>query len=591
MLLTKKNKILLLLSLFTSVLISYLYILNGDFVGDDIDRIAYNPELRSFGDAIFGRLKDRPLLMFIVTFISKVFGTETLYYRLLSIILHSFVAYQIYIFFLELNENSKSQIKGELALFCAFAFALHPLNSQAITTAIQVSVLFTGLLGLLSLRYFFKGISSLKDSNFHKSIFALFLSVLFKPNLSFFPLIYLHQHKKIKAGAKTKAFILLSYIAVILLPALVYVVGKVNVQGKNSTPLTYFLVQAEVLFTYFKLMLAPYHLQFLYDFTIPKNPWASLNWIYVAAHSFIIAIAYFRLPSKLVWSLFLFFYLSFIPESSFFPIDHLAFEHRTYFSLILFILFIGSWIAHYEINESFKRLTKIMTVAVCALFIMLNQTRNAEIKTYGLWAHNTLLNSNSMIYHNYSFSVSLAKAGNFSLVEPIIRSYPKKFPGQNYEVLEDILDYYMQPEKKRMYLNKFIDYVESPKTLPVSKLFLNKILAEDFAHQNDNLDDLIRIENAFTRQLPEIMDRTDRFIETGIKANYIGLGLHLTLGQHKDAYKSKDPVGYLRTKVLLQYYFGQNFDGLQQELENELQKQPNNAILKDLLALLNLKKS
>ncbi len=587
----KKNKIFLILSLFSAILISYLYVLNGDFIGDDIDRIAYNPELKSYGEAIFGRLKDRPLLMLIVTFISQTFGTETLFYRLLSIILHSLVAYQLYTFFLELNEKSRSQIKNEVALFCAFGFALHPLNSQTITTAIQVSVLFTGLLGLISLRYFFKGISGVKDSNFQKSIFALFLSVLFKPNLSFLPLIYLHQHRKIKSNLGTKILVIFSYVFVILLPALVYLVGKVNVQGKNSTPITYFLVQSEVLFTYFKLMLAPYHLQFLYDFSIPKDPWASLNWFYVGAHALIIAIAYFKLPSKLVWSLFLFFYLSFIPESSFFPIDHLAFEHRTYFSLIFLFLFFGSWIVHYDINDSFKRLSKILSIAVCILFIMLNQTRNAEIKTYGLWAHNTLLNSSSMIYHNYSFSVALAKAGNFNLVEPIIRGYKEKYPGQNYEVLEDILDYYKQPERKNIYLDKFIDYVENPKTLQVPKLFLNKILAEDFAHQNDNLNVLIRIENAFTKQLPEIMNRTDRFIETGIKANFIGLGLHLTVGPHKESYKSKDPVGYLRTKVLLQYYFGQNFDGLRQELENELQKQPNNAILKDLLALLTLKKS
>ncbi len=587
---SKKNKILILLGLFASILLSYLYVINGDFIGDDIDRIVYNPELRSFSEAIFGRLKDRPLLMFIVTFVSQVFGTETIYYRLISILVHSLVAYQIYIFFLELNEKSKSGIKNEVALFCAFGFALHPLNSQAITTAIQISVLFTGLFGLLSIRYFFKGITGLKDSNYYKSILCLLIGILFKPNLSFLPLIFLYQHKKISAGLKSKIFIFVSYIAVIAIPALVYLVGNVNVQGKNSTPLTYFLVQSEVILTYFKLMVIPNNLQFLYDFAIPKNPWASPNWIYVAIHVLIIIAAYFKLPSRLIWSLFLFFYLSFIPESSFFPIDHLAFEHRTYFSLLLFFLFIGSWIVHYDINDSFKRLAKIFTVAVCTLFLILNQTRNAEIKTYGLWAHHTLLHSSSMIYHNFSFSVALAKAGNFSLVEPIIREYPKKYPGEDYEALEDILDYYMRPDEKRKYFDKFIVYVENPNLQQVPKLFLNKILAEDFAHQNDNLNDLVRIENAFTKQLPEIMSRKDRFVETGIKANYVGLGLHLTVGPHRYAYRQMDPVGFLRTKVLLQYYFGQDFIGLQQEVENELQKQPNSAILKDLLELLKLKR-
>lgn len=589
MLLFRKHHLLLILSLFAAVLLSYLYVLKGDFFGDDVGRIAFNTELQTYREALLGDLRDRPLLMFIVTFISKVFGIETLYYRVFSCFAHSLVAYQIYVFFLELNKDKSSAIKNEVALFCAFGFALHPLNSQAVTTAIQVSVIITGGLGILALRYYLKGIANLKDSNFYKSLLCVLTGVLFKPNLSFLPLVFLQQHKKIQGGLKNKIIIIGSYTLLMFIPAAFYLIGRVNLQNKNASPLIYFLVQSEVLFTYFEKIVVPYNTRFLYDFVVPTSPWASINWIYVLIHITILTLAYFKLPSRLLWNLFLFFYLSFIPESSFFPIDHLAFEHRTYFALIFFFLFIGSWLVHYDLNESFKRLTKILTAAICTLFIILNQNRNVEIKTYGMWAYHAMLHSNSMDYHNYHFGVTLAKAKNFELVEPLIRNLPVVKPGKGYEILVDILEYYKYPERNREYFQKFIDYVESPKTQPLAKLFLNQIIAEDFAHHSDNLADLMRIEKAFARQLPQVMNSQDQFIVNGIKVNYVGLTILLTEGRFKEAFKKADIISYLRVKTLLQYYFGHKFDGLEQELKNELQKQPDKAILKDLIEMLNLK--
>lgn len=587
---SRKNHLLLILTLFGSILLSYLYVINGDFIGDDIDRIAFNPELQTYGEALSGRLRDRPLLMLIVTFVSKVFAIETIYFRILSFFFHSLCAYQIYTFFLELHKDNRSVIKNEVALFCAFGFALHPLHNQAITTAIQVSILMTGWLGLLALKYFYRGISSLKDSNFYKSFLCLFAGALLKPNLFFLPLIFLQQHKKIQGGLKNKIIVIGSYTALMFIPAAFYLLGRVNEQSKNTTPFTYFLAQSEVLFTYFKRIVIPYNFQVLYDFNIPVNPWTSHNWLFVLAHAGIISLAYWKLPSKLLWTLFLFFYLSFLPESSFFPIDHLAFEHRTYFALIFFFIFIGSWIIHYDFHESFKRLAKMATIAICALFIILNQNRNAEIKTFGMWAYHALLHSNSMPYHNYSFGTSLAKAGNIELVEPIIRNLPVAQPGKGYETLVDILDYYKYPERKKEYFQKFIDYVESDKTPPIAKLFLNQIIAEGFAYRNDSLSDLIRIERAFARQLPDIMNNHTRFIVTGIKTNYVGLAILLTEGRHKDAFRQADVIGYLRVKTLLQYYFGRHYDGLEQEIKYELQKQPDKEILKNLIEMLNLKK-
>ena len=101
----------------------------------------------------------------------------------------------------------------------------------------------------------------------------------------------------------------------------------------------------------------------------------------------------------------------------------------------------------------------------------------------------------------------------------------------------------------------------------------------------------MRIEKAFAKQLPNFIGVRTRFIETGVKANYYSLAKYLTMGPPKDVFNYADPISYLRAKVYLQVYFGETFDNLQQEIEKELQKQPDKDILRALLQLLNLKKS
>lgn len=571
--------------IFCALAISYFYVLSGDFFGDDIDRIVFNPEIFSYWTALTGRLGDRPLLMLVVTFISKTFGNETIYFRLFSIFIQSLVGYQIYLFILELNTGSQNKIKNEIALLCAFGFALHPLNSQAITTAIQVSVLFTGLFGLLSLRYFFKGIAAFNDVNFKKSYLFYFSGMLFKPSLFFLPLFYFFNKDKITKPKRNQLLISSSYFLVLAVPFIFYFYGQKNAQVHNLSPLTYFLVQSEVLFTYFKLIFVPYDFKFLYDFTIPKDVWNSWNWIYVLLHCGIIVLAYLKLPNRLLWTLFLGFYLSFIPESSFFSINHLAFEHRTYFPLIFFFLFAGSCLIHLNISDHYDRTIKIITAAVTLLFIILNQNRNVEIKRYGTWAHHTLSNSTSYEYHNYLFSFYLVRAGNFELAEPIIKSYLNLFPNRDYEVLVDILEYYKNPKQKYDYYQKFIRRLENSELRRVPRQFLNKILIDDYAHKNENLNELMQIEHILGHQLPLLNDSNDTMIKA-IKENYLRLALFLTTGLLKDEYQKKHPISFLKSKVYLHVYFNHKNGSLKSEIEKELKNYPEEKQLKDLLEMI-----
>ncbi len=558
--------------IFSSVLISYLYILNGDFLGDDIDRIAFNPELRSFWTALTGQLCDRPLLILIVTAISKLTANSVLWFRLFSITVHTLVSIQIYQFILELTEKNKNNLKNIIALICAFIFALHPLNNQAISMSIQMGVLLSGLFGLISIRYFFRGISRVSDPNFKKSVFFFLLGILSKPNLTFLPLFFLLNKDKIQNKNDNRIKILSAFFTLLLIPVLFYFYGMRNVQTNTISPFTYFMTQWEVLFTYFKLMILPYGLKFLYDFETPVKVWESLNWFYLLAHISIISIAILRLPSRLLIVLFLGFYISFLPESSFFPINHLAFEHRTYFPLIFLFLFIGCYLIHINFKNQFQNLLIIIGVGIGISYLILNQNRNMDIKRYGTWALHTLNHSVNYDYHNFMFSFLLMRAGNLDEVEPLVRKYQDLFKDKDYDILADMYNYYKFPEKKIEYFEKFIVHLDRSNLNNYTRLFINKILIEEFAHQNENINQMIKIEKTLSQQLELFSSQPQSF--PGQMNNYYTLSNFLLSPSRIDSYKRSDYLSYLKTKANLKIYFNQNFENLEKDIENELQKNP-----------------
>lgn len=571
----------IILSIFSVLTLSYLYVLNGDFLGDDINRIFFNPELRSYWSAITGDLGDRPLLMLIITFLSKISNNDSIVFRLFSIFIHSLVAFQIYTFILELNKDNSNPLKVEIALSSSFIFALHPLHSQSITTSIQLGVLLSGLFGILSIRYFFKGISSVRDDNYITSLFFLFCGILAKPNIFFIPIFFLFNLRKIKGSNIERTKVLLGYVILLMIPVIFYFFAKKNNQNYLVDPLRYFLVQTEVLFTYFKLMLIPYDLKFLYDFDIPKNILADTNWAYLAAHVAIISFAVKKLSNPILLSLFLGFYISFLPESSVFPINHLAFEHRTYFPLIFLFLFLGSGLVQLNVGIHMKKIISLLSVGTCLVYLVLNQNRNIDIKRYGSWALHSLSNSMMYDYSNFFFSFLLARAGNFDEIEPLVKKYPEIRKGQDYEALVDIFNYYKYPEKKDEYFYKFLGYLERPNLTEHARLFLNKIIIEEFSNKNGNPDQLIKIEINLSKQLDIIWEKRAKFSQ--LTDNYQTLGRFLLSPPFDSNFKKFDYLEYLKTQVYLSVYFNVKFDTLKTDLESELRKYPNDEKIKTLL--------
>jgi hypothetical protein len=324
----------------------------------------------------------------------------------------------------------------------------------------------------------------------------------------------------------------------------------------------------------------PYGLKFLYDFDIPKNILTDTNWIFLIGHLAIITLALKKLSKPILKILFIGFYLSFIPESSFFPINHLAFEHRTYFPMIFLFLFLGSSLAQIDIDKEFRKLILIFTAGVCLTYIVLNQNRNIDIKRYGSWALHTLNNSIMYDYSNFFFSFLLARAGNFDEIEPLVKKYPEIKKGQNYEILVDIFNYYKFPEKKEEYFLKFLGYLQQDDIPDHARLFLNKIILEEFANKNDSPEKLFVIEINLAKQIDFIWERREKFPQ--LISNFQTLGNFILAPPFDKDFRKFDYHEFLHIKVYLTKYFDLNFDNLKSDLNMELQKYPNDEKLKSL---------
>ncbi len=567
-------------SLFLTLLVSYFYVLNGDFLGDDIGRVLFNPELRSYFSSLTGGLADRPLLMLYTKLVVQFFGATTTPFRILGLALHALVAWQLYLFVLELNIKSKSGNKQTIALFAAFGFALHPLHSQVLTMAIQTGVIMAGFFGLLTMRYFVKYASDATIFSRNSSLFYFLLGLLSKPNLSFLPVYFLFTPGNVKGRTSKQTPFLVSFFLLLLVPAFYYSFLKKNVQSDALPAFSYFLVQTEVLLTYFKLMLIPYNFHFLYDFTAPESYGFSIHWLYLALHLSVIYLGNRFLKNRTLFFLLMGFYLSFLPESGFFPIRHVAFEHRTYFPMIFLFLFIGTWLINWRVNEDLNKGLKLITVGLSSFFILLNQNRNIDIKRYGSWAMDTLEHSHTYHYSNFEYTYLLARGGYYSELQPFLKNYSTLYKDKEYEVLALLVDFFHDKDNKWTYFAKMRDFLNKPGLGDYPRFFITKAVIEEFSNGTDNLQDLIAVEDLLADELM-ILIQNKEFYRTAI-SNFQTLGNHLLSGFGEE-YRKRNILSCLRTKSYLFLYYEQSFSELPSELENALSQQPGEKLLKELL--------
>ena len=374
---------------FLASLGSYFCALSIEFFGDDLGHIVYNQNSLSqgFKALMAGPLADRPLLMLFVWLNYLLGGMDPFVYRLSSVILHSFVCWVGFELFMQMTPTLSSIKKGLVALVFVL-FAVHPVNSQAVTTVIQSGVLISCLLMLCSFWYFLKYIQSRRLKNFCFVLLFFLLALLAKPNVIVFPLIvllYLRWFTDRSWKSSLKPVLLLFLVA--CLPAAYYFIFKLNVQSDAHPWWLYFSVQGKAILSYMKILVWPFNLHFLYDLQPLGFNW--INCLSLLLH--IIFIGFLLGPGKKYNKVASFFILSmyilFIPESSFFSIRHMAFEHRSYVPFVFLFMGLASVVANIQFSNKIKAVVLSLFIP---FLVAANVQRISEISTFEKWVLNTI---------------------------------------------------------------------------------------------------------------------------------------------------------------------------------------------------------
>ncbi len=372
---TQKKPYLLLAGL-VSVVYANVYL--NSFHFDDLTAILQKPWIRGLDKIpmfLFSFLQ-RPLviLSFNINYYLSEFQVWS--YHFFNIIFHTIAVWLVYRLVLELNafsRNSDPLSNRRKGFLSATLFALHPLNTQAVTYISSRSSIMATCFYLAATIFFLKGVSSRinnlkKTANFYNKnishVFPLVLSFLClcfgflcKEIIVTFPVIAFLAHFLFISRYSIldwirKNFIIICVVALCLIFILATILLFKNTIFKmypsSFTWQTYLLTQTFVIpFEYFWKFFFPFNLSIDIDFPIISN------WTKVSSFLgfFILGIylwVCFSVSSKIirfgmVWGL-----VTLLPSSSFVPLFDIAVEHRTYLPLAGFSLAMGAMILSFS---------------------------------------------------------------------------------------------------------------------------------------------------------------------------------------------------------------------------------------------------
>lgn len=375
-----KNKFFLIFSLIL-IVFAYFPQFTADFIGDDTGRIQEKIDQFSLTKIHENQLGDRPVLLVSLWFDINILGLNAGSMRAENLIYVGLICLLMFKIIEFISTKYEITLNREVAMLTLLAFFLHPINSQAIGHVIQRGILLSTLFGLAATYILLTEKKYLGIKPLLLALLFWILALLSKPNIAFLPLAWLLIFSYLKYK---KPFIkTLPFLVMLVIPVFLYKIGQYNQQNHEipTTAWEYFLTQGEAIGIYLKLFLIPYGLKFNHDLvpTYPMPLWPALG--YWLSYLFLITMSWRFLKPKISFIFILCFALALTPESSFFPIIHFIFEHRTFTPLV----FLTIALIFYLSKLKFKFLPVFMA-SLCVLYSLLTFQRNNEVKKYEQWA-------------------------------------------------------------------------------------------------------------------------------------------------------------------------------------------------------------
>lgn len=397
----------LIILILTGVL--YANTLNAGFFFDDNRSIVYNHDIRSLDLLLpnWFRLHYR-FISRLTFFLNYQIGElNTFSYHVTNVIIHSLSALTVYGIALVLIANPfvnrpvnqsgnahQNRRHLQVAFFVAALFAVHPVQTQAVSYLAQRDASLAGMFYFLSLLFYLLSVRNrswrLKVVSWMSFVLGLYskMIVITLPIVILACAICFEEHQKarvwsllkragpyllIVGGMLTLYYALSGQAAVILKP-------ERHVSHSRSE---YFLTQFGVLCTYLRLMFLPYGQTLDYDYPIQSNLMgvSVLMPLMMLVLIGIFMVKLFKKNRLLCFSI-AWFFITISIESSIIPLSDVINEHRLYIPMMGFCLFVG-WGFYLLMGRQFQ-LYRILMVGILIACSLLTYRRNQ------LWASEPL---------------------------------------------------------------------------------------------------------------------------------------------------------------------------------------------------------
>jgi tetratricopeptide (TPR) repeat protein len=376
---------------------------------DDEGSIAKNESIRDLwflrwlrppataGETVSGR----PILNLSFAINYAIGGVEVRGYRLVNVLIHGLAALVLFgivrrtmPYLPGTGSRLSASTSAGVALAVALLWAIHPLQTAAVTYVVQRAESLAGLFILLTLYAFIRGAdrdSKRRTTWFVLSVIACLLGMGTKETAAVAPLMVLLYDRTFLAGSFRSAWLARGRVHVALaatwlaLAALVVANrSRGGSAGLSSSidPWTYFLTQCRAIVHYIALSFWPQNQVFDYGTDVVENFTAVLPQalLLTAIAGCVLWALWRNRPAGLVGACF---FLSLAPSSSFVPVaTQVAAEHRMYLALAAVIVaVVGAVAARIGTRES-PAMRKCAAGLVMVAAIALGATTFARNRVY-----------------------------------------------------------------------------------------------------------------------------------------------------------------------------------------------------------------
>jgi len=410
-----------------SLIIVYSSSFNNSFNWDDTYLIQNNPRIENinnyiFTDSWFRVFNNRSLSLLSFAFNYQLGGLNETGYHIFNLVIHILASITLYFLTLLLiKQTNKLKIRSPdeknsiskkhfslFALISALIFALHPIQTDAVTYVTQRMASMAGFFVILSTFIYSVFRASPSKPKYFLWLIPLFLSLaagfLSKEtginSLFTILLVELFFFRNMSGSGNNKYLLVL--LVLIILPALIYLLfWGFPFLTKEHTPIEYFFTEQKVILQYIGLLIYPLT-QHLAHLVTSEPDFVSLSVIipFLIHITFITFGMLVARKHKFISFAVFWFYLPLLLESSFISLPYFMNEYRLYVSLAGFAFTIA-YISIIAAQKTKRPYPLYIVTVLIVLYGFLTWHRNFDWKNaITLWTDNIEKSPENFEAHN-----------------------------------------------------------------------------------------------------------------------------------------------------------------------------------------------